>query len=522
MYQIPVVIKTVAPVVFSEKSGDTVLTSSKDYFSGNAIRGALAQKYIKNRLKPELQQQPVKDAVFAELFLSGKLRFIPAYFQNESGVIAQPAPNCLMVSKTGKFMDLANGEAPKPGYKMLKGMRFIVGNTVASAGIKKNIELHMSRNSDNERCLGRSEEGGIYNYESIAAGQSFVGYIEGDAECLKLLKEAFGAAKQTAYFGRSKNTQYGKCSLELLPMQEKSVTGGACGAKVYVYAYTPFVPKNTGFMEMRGALSDVVKALQPVAAVQIEELFASQGEVESFVSAWGAKRSRLRCINSGAIFGISKQDGTDWTKAELEQAAEILAAGVGRLTVEGYGQLYLWQPKAEWKQAEAGLAVIDKPEQFPVAVKNMTKNIINKYIAAQLQLWAADDVKTVKGIAGHNHLFGRLENIITDLKADGNYGAQWEQEIRKGSRAEKLLEQLKVNGHSLYDCLRLRNHELQHDVAVLPYAAKMDDLLDEKMLELANLVGCKLPKAESNVMYKTYWLWFCRLARKQMKGGERK
>mgnify|MGYP000013377707 CR=1 FL=1 len=48
MRKISFEIELLAPVIFSLKSIDSVLTASADFFSGNVVRGVLANKYIKN------------------------------------------------------------------------------------------------------------------------------------------------------------------------------------------------------------------------------------------------------------------------------------------------------------------------------------------------------------------------------------------------------------------------------------------------------------------------------------------
>ena len=62
----------------------------------------------------------------------------------------------------------------------MKGFGAVHDGTVRCVAVQRGITLHMSRTdlkdgSGMERLAGRSQSGGIYNYEAIAAGQTFEG-----------------------------------------------------------------------------------------------------------------------------------------------------------------------------------------------------------------------------------------------------------------------------------------------------------------------------------------------------------
>ena len=68
----------------------------------------------------------------------------------------------------------------------------------------------MSRSSDKERISGKSEDGQIYNYEAIDAGQTFHGAIFGEKSTREKLVTNF-EKNFVATLGRSKFTPYGNC-----------------------------------------------------------------------------------------------------------------------------------------------------------------------------------------------------------------------------------------------------------------------------------------------------------------------
>lgn len=121
MQIIEFLIKTEAPVAFAERSNDNILYATKNYIPGSAVRGALANKYIKS-FKLET---PHNDENFYNLFLSGKVRFLPAYpviSENltENEVLVMPLS--VMRSKDGKkYIDLSGESNVMPGFKKLTG-----------------------------------------------------------------------------------------------------------------------------------------------------------------------------------------------------------------------------------------------------------------------------------------------------------------------------------------------------------------------------------------------------------------
>ena len=72
MKKIEFIIKTDSPVAFADKSSDSILYATKNYIPGSAVRGALAQEYIK-KYKPETAY---KDETFYDLFLSGTVLWL--------------------------------------------------------------------------------------------------------------------------------------------------------------------------------------------------------------------------------------------------------------------------------------------------------------------------------------------------------------------------------------------------------------------------------------------------------------
>ena len=143
MQIIEFLIKTEAPVAFAERSNDNILYATKNYIPGSAMRGALANKYIKS-FKLET---PHNDENFYNLFLSGKVRFLPAYpviSENltENEVLVMPLS--VMRSKDGKkYIDLSGESNVMPGFKKLRGFLQNADSKYYMPEGELKIEMHM-------------------------------------------------------------------------------------------------------------------------------------------------------------------------------------------------------------------------------------------------------------------------------------------------------------------------------------------------------------------------------------------
>ena len=221
--KIDIRIDTLEPVVISQKNNTTVLTNSADYISGSILRGMLAGMYIR---KFGGGDRVHEDAAFQRLFLSSNVRFVDAN-PLAGGQRSFALPFSLMKEKVnGDVQDILFAKDSQKGYKGIKGYGIVSDGKICMAHVGKSVSLHMSRNLENERISGKSEEGHIFNYESIDAGQSFAGEIIGSKEALQEMSEKLFSEKECfVYIGRSKYSQYGRCRLSASGVQEVDYTG---------------------------------------------------------------------------------------------------------------------------------------------------------------------------------------------------------------------------------------------------------------------------------------------------------
>lgn len=520
--KIDIRIDTLEPVVISQKNNTTILTNSADYISGSILRGMLAGMYIR---KFGGGDQVHEDAAFQRLFLSSDVRFVDAN-PLAGGQRSFALPFSLMKEKVnGDVQDILFAKDSQKGYKGLNGYGIVSDGNICMAHVGKSVSLHMSRNLENERISGKSEEGHIFNYEAIDAGQSFAGEIIGSREALQEMSEKlFSENECFVYIGRSKYSQYGRCRLSASGVQDVDYTGmirDAIDEKglLALRADTPYLPEwqnvdaAVSLQELADKLSDICPGMS--FAVQGASVVSKQVTIANFVQVWNLKRAEEPALAAGTVFQLACQsdDGTGWTDEAVEAVEQLLLGGLSRRSSEGFGQFRPWQQQ----ELKMGSSLENAPAAKPVfsdEMKETVQHILLNHMKGEIRRLAADDAAQKCGsLSRHNHLFSRMEQEMLTVKAQSGTKQAFNQcmgtAIRPGSPAEKNLRDISYRGHSLLDILQGKYAS--------PYAENFSwqEIMGKEIDNLAKDVDFALPEPESDELYYEYWLWFFRHARKQ-------
>lgn len=457
MHELKFSLETLSPVVVTAMSNSTVMTKSHDEISGSMIRGILASRYVEEK---NLGDSAYKDSTFKELFY-GDIKFLSAN-PEISGARSFVLPLSLQRGKKGTpdekiIADLLNVENPPIGYKSLRGYGIVDGNEIFTASVNKNIFMHMSRSADNERISGKSEEGHIYNYEAIDSGQKFHGAIIGtkaDLEKLNLTGKIF-----TAYVGRSRFTQYGKCKLSFGKIE--NINPPKFGDKIYLRLDSPLIPAQDYFIGAKNILtaevSEVLNEICGRKIFSIGKIFSAGIEVENFVVTWGMKRPRVQALAAGTIFELVAENLTD---DDLKIIGEKIYDGFGTRLEEGFGQLRIWTAE-KLTLGKLSPLKIDAPKKFSDLTKKIAAKILLEKILEQVRLYAHEDAEKLRpqlSRGNYTHFFSRLDTILSSVGKSNvreNFKAQLEIEIRGGSLFDDNLKKIRMsNGQLHFDALK--------------------------------------------------------------------
>ena len=522
MRQFEYVIENLAPVCFTEQSGDNVLYETRRFVPGSSVVGALAAKYInKNHIV-----NAHKDPVFKELFLSGKVRFLPAYPCTKDGVKSLPLPMSLMIHKDGRTLaDYAAGKEFAPGYKKLAGFGIVdeADKTLSMLSARVQFEFHMSRASESERLSGSSNDGKVFNYEYLEPFQYFYGTVIADDDLSDAAMKAIAELlSERVGLGRSRSAQYGKAEFtfmgEKAPQKIDFNEGRLC-----IYAYSAFIPSENWSRadELALCIADALnnELVNGGSKAKLSKenigIFAAGEALEGFVGVWNVKRERKNVLSSGSLFAFDVIDFDDDALAVIENR---LCKGFGERIAEGFGQFRIWTPlKDSADKTWQKVALREKSSTIPSldAVKVDALTIIAGRIMQEIRLQAKNDVLSMTISDKGKGTLKRIE-ALADSDKDKSEIMAAVSDFRKTARDN--LFKMRLNGKPVLHMI------LEEENLTQPYDGinwmKRLGLSSKAVASLKADLGISDMPFTENEVFKEYWLWFARHGAKTMKKKE--
>lgn len=535
MQVIDYIIETKSPVAFAEKNNDSTLYTTKKYIPGTAFRGMLANKFIQDHKLKNAHE----DKTFFDIFLSGKVRFLPAYpIGNTNSTDYEPfiIPISVTKSKDGKIVkDLADTNTiVEAGFKKMKGFALKQQNTIYPIDVDTQIDLHMSRTKDKSRITGSSKDGDIFNYEYIEPYQNFRGSLIVDDDLAETVNSALTQINSNYInIGHSKNVQYGKCSCSINPPKEINLISNLnLDENIYLYTLTPYIPYET-WQRIDDIAKDLLYTICQKLSLDIQitdedlnitdtnnnkrlGIFASNEEISGFVGVWQAQHERKTALSAGSLIVLPKKIVE---QIDLQALTKILYQGLGYRTSEGFGQFRLWQTtdlkleKLPKIKQDTKLIICDE-------VKKVAKTIVKQRILTELKELAAKDANrqnirmdTVIDSTAKNVL-NRLEDLMAYKDSNNHQYSKTEIQTKIRAfkdKAKNNLRHIYLKGDILLDVL------LEEENNTLPYH-DFDIATNLNLSEQHNLKADldDVFTISEDEKYRIYWLWFVRHAKKEI------
>lgn len=507
------VLENIDPLLFAERGADNILVTTKRYIPGSAIRGALAHLYI----NAHKLQNAYEDATFFDLFLSGKVRFLPAYpigcrEQEQGDAFVMPLSLMRSKDKT-QTVDLTAAAENKAGFKKLQGFAVKKDGKLYPIDTDVKIELHMSRSGAGERITGSSRDGNVFNYEYLEPGQLFKGAYLADDDAAELLQKVLLEMDVEAlHLGRSKSAQYGKCLYAAMPVKEAQQV--ALGDKLYLLAQTPYIAFGSWQRVEQAAdelLGELEARLGCEAAKDGLQIFAAAESIDGYVGVWQAKKQAERALSAGTLIELRLNGAVDSSKL---QAA--LQQGLGKGTEDGFGQFVIWQPLAKPEFVEKLPQKQQKNVVLSNEVKKTAKKVIRERLLQEVRQQAAQDAQSedLKIYAANAHnILKRVEGLMYSGKTKSDIQMIISMDFK--ATAKKNLTAIKYKGDALYDILiEGPGHELPYKGVDWTRKVKLPK---GSLKELQKLIGSNAFELDADEVYREYWLWFMRHAVKLSK-----
>lgn len=408
-------ITTLAPVVLSAGSGDANMVGTFQHIPGGTALGATAARFLfQNGID---SRSACHDERFYNFFLKGSIRFGAAFIKltDEDGetFVHFPTPWSIRREKRGdSIFDLLRtddeDEEPEEQTKSAGGYCRLDESGISFAAVETGFSFHHARDPE----TGTSKKEQIFNYESIAPGQTFQGEIRGDSEMLKALADSCGNA-WTGHIGRSKNSQYGKIRFQFIdktpqPLPAPEISKGE----------TPLtLVSDTIIYNDNGFSTTDRDSMERCLGLTIKKCFVRRGDVETFVSVRRMKTPSEACFKAGSCFLIETPD-----EEAISRLAGFQETGIGERTHEGYGQCVPGvQTETEPTERKLKPPRIPRPDgPVPETAKSIIKTLIRDAVRKEVELEAMREMQE----------FDRCKSLSTSLI--GRLGAM----VRGADQAE--------------------------------------------------------------------------------------
>ena len=518
MKRLPYRIETISPVLISTAGRDRNLVNTMDYIPGSSVLGVFAYAFQK---KHNIQGI-CNDNDFYKLFLSNDVRYLNAYIsKNNKDFI--PAPFFIKKIKDDDY-NVESALLPTKDTKPLKKYIFFNGSNFKKIDVEKNIFFHNVRGiKDDTRLSGHSEEESIFNYEAIAPGQVFKGFICGSEDVLTELLTIINDTKEIR-IGKSKSVQYGRAEIKFGTIEDfmphnrynnVPPVGNMDKNEVVIILMSPAILLNeNGFSEVSFKVieEEINKITGLACTIEKEKSFLEAETIEHFISVWRMKRPMKQAASAGSVIVVNF-NGADVNKIK-ENLLKLEEKGLGKYVNEGFGEVDVIIPEEIKTDADvvkistSAEEEVEKPEITNTIISSITEGVIKSVLVKEAANIAYRDAAGFVKRKPSNNLLGRLEMLILSMTKENFITAIEGNDKNQPAIRDIARDQLKEcrnNTISLYD--KIKNGK-----------PEMNDFLSSftTVRKLATEIGKDInnDNALYNELYKVYWSNFFRAMRK--------
>lgn len=425
-------IELAEPVLATTLAGDPNTGVSFGYLPGSVLRGALIAAYLRQKRVTVLADD---DQTAQRLFLNGQTQYLNGYLLDREGQRALPRPLSWQQEKEqqqretedtpASVFDFAFEEQENDPDKQWKApKRPFFSFTKASDKIRwlspdRVLAVHTQR--DPVKGRSTTERGAVYQYEALAAGQTFAAMIvchsDADETFLSDLLEGehnLGGSRGAGY-GRAR---FKKVETEMereLPGELETESNG----RLLVTCLSDLLLQNEhGQFQadpqlVRSALEEQLNCRltwfgggQPIA-------FMHGVYIGGFNRKWGLPLPQVKAISMGSVFVFEPVEAVT-----VEQLQAMEARGVGSRRAEGFGRIaFNWQTEEAWEVE--GWVAPGRPSTITLSPETdegqLAQTMVNRLFRQQLDAQLAVKANTwATKLPVQNSQLSRLRQVVQD------------------------------------------------------------------------------------------------------------
>lgn len=329
---------------------NSLYSSAGDFIPGRAILGALAGMFIADCC---LGKAAHEQDDFRRIFLRGGVKFNYAFPSMDGKTPFYPCPGVLQREKiTGDYYHAA--------YPVQEGVQLrserrpvqIGDGSVTILEVEKEVRLHHVRPLDRSigRALGetgpgnQAENGQLYQYAAISAGQYFTGSIEGKKKDLDLLRACVERRQGRLELGRSRTAEYGQAQLNFQPFQPLGEQEDVFypEGQIALWLVSPLVlcdAQGRDSINPQLLIEQMNQALQETGQgfiqLHLEQSFLRFTKLGGYQVKWQLPRQQRTALDAGTAL---------WVKVSARQQERLKLGCLekrpwGELTGEGCGRI---------------------------------------------------------------------------------------------------------------------------------------------------------------------------------------
>lgn len=343
-------LETLQPVLATSFQGDPNSDVSYPYIPGSMIRGALIGRYL-NRNNPV---NMVADPVSRRLFFDGTTRYLNAYPQSQTSKRTFPLLLSWRKEKGEELKEddplevydfsVAKKDLHNPPKPVGEGFWIQERGAVRLYSIDRRINIHHSR--DRHKGRATADEGEIFRYDAIDAGQTFQGVIlcdrEEDAEIIKTLLDP-----EDIWMGGSRSAGYGHLKITHISSEpdwqeiEQPAEDRVKDNHLKITLLSDLILQDASGQAIAMPPTDLIAETM---GIEPKSVYMESTFIGGFNRKWGLPLPPVPAVKAGSVFVY---EGASIT---VDQIRELEREGIGERTIDGFGRIAInWCEKEDFK-----------------------------------------------------------------------------------------------------------------------------------------------------------------------------
>ena len=433
------------PVLVTSLNGDPNSAVAFDYIPGSVVRGLLIGRE-QAAVEPE-------DADIRRRYFDSN-RFLNAYpLVGNTRLLPTPASWRKPKRETFPAYDLATDDNPNVDQQLVRVKVPFQGESAGThylAHPERYLNIHINR-GNRQRGRADENEGAVYRYDALAAGQVFAGVVlcdEADADTI--MKNLPG----TAFVGGARTGGYGRVQIDLLDKLNWEPTSSG-SETLMITALSDVL--------LRDRYGGYVTGGEPVAAwvsrlldrnVALKSSFDSVTEIGGFNRKWGLPLTQASAIMMGSVFVFAG----DFSQEDIQKLETAAIGGIGDRTVDGFGQIAInlrYPASFDVTHWEPGQAIMESDSLSDTDHENaqqMLQRIYRQQQEAQLVQQANQLVQgmDVSRIPNPSQL-AQLRAIAHAQGATPKHIGEFQKVINDRKDARTQFERFRIDGQPFWD-----------------------------------------------------------------------